>query len=280
MSTETSKEKCCEKCKNFKVSIRFGVNRCLNSICPCHSKPPVEEKTTTDVLIEELNALEARENKVATKEERKDFTYSVMPSKVATSEKEWDNDDEVCGNPSCCPPPESEDWEAEFDKKFKEEPKCVHGHTFGHYICEPHDFPHVLGNRFGPDCETCNPPKKPTMENIKAFIRKVYQRGREEGMSSLDNGDSDSKIKEILLRNFDNNKYLWSVADKELKDLIKDTKERALSLAVQEIRKEKKEEPKKCICDRYTHCAWHTLHGGINQGLDKAIEIISGLMKK
>jgi len=77
-----------------------------------------------------------------------------------------------------------------------------------------------------------------------------------------------------------NNNANTSTMDKELKDLIKDTKERALSLAVQEIRKEKKEEPKKCICDRYTHCAWHTLHGGINQGLDKAIEIISGLMKK
>lgn len=30
------KSECCEKCKNFKVSIRFGVNRCLNSNCPCH----------------------------------------------------------------------------------------------------------------------------------------------------------------------------------------------------------------------------------------------------
>src|SRR3990167_5987337 len=33
----------------------------------------------------------------------------------------------------------------------------------------------------------------------------------------------EDKIKNILLRNFDNDKYLWSVADKELKELITDT---------------------------------------------------------
>lgn len=57
-----------------------------------------------------------------------------------------------------------EKWE-----KFIEKPKCKHGFTQGHYTCEPHDFPHVLGNRFGPDCETCNPPKEPTLNEIADF---------------------------------------------------------------------------------------------------------------
>ena len=57
-----------------------------------------------------------------------------------------------------------------IDEEFKDEPKCKHGETRGHYICEPHDYPHVIGNRFGPDCETCNPPKKKTFNEIKSFI--------------------------------------------------------------------------------------------------------------
>ncbi len=75
-------------------------------------------------------------------------------------------------------PVATEDWIESFDKKFKEKPKCKHGFTEGHYTCEPHDFPHVLGNRFGPDCETCNPPKEPTLQDIKDFIssyKKIWE---------------------------------------------------------------------------------------------------------
>lgn len=93
-------------------------------------------------------------------------------------------------------------------------------------------------------------------EALKSFIRKVYQRGREEGEHKL------------------------NIMKAACEGACDQDKMKLLSLAVQEIGKEKKEEPKKCICDRYTHCAWHTLHGGINQGLDKAIEIISGLKSK
>lgn len=61
-----------------------------------------------------------------------------------------------------------EGWEERYDKMFEKEPVCEHGFKVSHYICEPHDYPHVLGNRFGPDCETCSPPPRP---KVKAFIR-------------------------------------------------------------------------------------------------------------
>lgn len=78
--------------------------------------------------------------------------------------------DPNCGY--CVPKPESE-W-ADFDERFVKEPVCKHGQTTGHYTCEPHDYPHVLGNRFGPDCETCSPPPKPTLKDIKAYITANY----------------------------------------------------------------------------------------------------------
>ncbi len=84
-----------------------------------------------------------------------------------------------------------ESWKEKFDKKFKEEPKCEHGHTFSHYTCEPHDYPHVIGNRFGPDCERCTPPRKQTLEDIKSFIEQTLHQEREKAVREY--------IKNVLL---------------------------------------------------------------------------------
>lgn len=93
------------------------------------------------------------------------------------------------------------EWKEKFDKKFKEEPKCEHGHTFSHYTCEPHDYPHVIGNRFGPDCERCTPPRKQTLEDIKSFIEQTIHQevsNREEEIIEMIKSIPESDDKDLV----------------------------------------------------------------------------------
>ena len=54
--------------------------------------------------------------------------------------------------------------------------KCEHGHNSSHYTCEPHDYPHVLQNRYGPDCPTCpGPLKRTAQDTLRAMIKKINE---------------------------------------------------------------------------------------------------------
>lgn len=119
-------------------------------------------------------------------------------------------------------PHESEDWEAEFDKEFE----------------------NILIQRNDGNFEDT--------KRLKDFIRKSYQRGREEG--SAKKGEA---------------KRVFYMQGYEA------GKAKLLSLAVQEIEKEKVQNK-----GQINHGTIHTEVGAFNAGLDKAKSIISGLMKK
>lgn len=88
--------------------------------------------------------------------------------------------------------------------------------------------------------------------DLEELAKEAYQRGREEGIG-MEN--------------------VWQ-REKEDDDLIKDTKDRLIRFAVQEIEKERRQLDARMDSDAFARDI------SFNSGLDKAKSIISGLMKK
>jgi len=141
-------------------------------------------------------------------------------------------------------PHESEDWEAEFNK-------LVWNDT------------------------------KEDVQMVKDFIKQVesktYQRGREDGKEVT----SDDGTAEILERYNCYNYQLEIALLRHLEKVILMHRSSVLSLAVQEIEKEKKDIDKlEANKDLRIMHPYAIADSYFNQGLDKAKSIISGLMKK
>jgi hypothetical protein len=196
--------------------------------------------------------------KVATKEERKDFTYSVMPSKVATSEKECKHEIYEYPEQHCF-----------FCKKCG----IAHGTRELFFVDTPHESEDIelsleyLVKDFFQSIQgsTSDWQERRLMEFIESEKSKSYQRGREEGYTE---GIEKCAFDEVEIE------------------------KSSLSLAVQEIEKEKR---KITICseeDYKNGTSCNNCESGLsectnaskdkehNQGLDKAKEIISGLKSK
>lgn len=91
-----------------------------------------------------------------------------------------------------------------FDNEFIKESTCEHGFTKIHYTCEQHKYPHVLGNRFGEDCETCNPPQKKTPKDFKHLLISSHisiieaEISRKKGMIIYQEDMQDAKTEELI----------------------------------------------------------------------------------